>query len=135
VHTLSVIVLAHNQRPYTQACLNGLLDTQGVGLFARCGLADEKVNEVRSFWSVGAQYQGLLPGRDEDVLAFGVAQGLLSDDADFTASHETAMELYYNVQVAPWLNVSPSVQVVLNPGGDEARGEAVVLSVRAQLAF
>jgi len=32
VHTLSVIVLAHNQRPYTQACLNGLLDTQDVGL-------------------------------------------------------------------------------------------------------
>jgi GT2 family glycosyltransferase len=34
VHRLSVIVLAHNQLPYTQACMNSLLSTQDVCLEA-----------------------------------------------------------------------------------------------------
>jgi len=110
-------------------------DRQGLGLFARYGLADSKVNEIKTFWSVGAQYQGLLPTRNDDVLGFGVAQGRLSRAAGFTASHETAMELYYNAQITPWLSVSPSVQYVLNPGGERHVDDAVVAGVRLQISF
>jgi len=110
-------------------------DSQGLGLFARYGLADDKVNEVCTFWSVGAQYQGLVLARDEDILGFGVAQGRLSSDADVSASHETVFELYYNAIVAPWLSVSPSVQMVLNPGGDDDVNDAVVLGVRVQVSL
>lgn len=112
-------------------------DTQGLGLFARYGLAHSDVNEIKSFWSVGAQYQGLIPSRNDDVLGFGVAQGRLanSSGAGFTTSHETVMELYYNAAIAGWLGISPSVQYVCNPGGDRAVNDAVVLGVRAQMAF
>ena len=110
-------------------------DSQGLGLFARYGLADSAVNEIKSFWSVGAQYQGLIPGRDDDVLGCGVAQGRLSQGAGFTASHETAMELYYSARITPWLSVSPSVQYVFNPGGDHDVDDAVVVGVRLQMSF
>lgn len=99
-------------------------NAQGLGLFARLGVADQAVNEVRFFWSAGAQYQGLLPTRDDDVVALGVAQGRLSPDADFTTASETAIELYYSARITPWVRVTPSVQVILNPGGDDRVNDA-----------
>jgi len=109
--------------------------SQGLGFFARYGLADSEVNEIKSFWSVGAQYQGLIPACDDDVLGFGVAQGRLSQAAGFTASHETAMELYYNGQITPWLSITPSVQYVLNPGGIQDVDDTVVVGMRLQMSF
>jgi len=113
----------------------GVDDTQGLGVFGRLGYADESVSMVRCFWSIGAQYQGLLPNRDDDVVAFGVAQGRGTKAAGLTASSETAMEVYYNAPVTGWLSVSPSVQYIVNPGGLKAVKDAVVFGLRFQVAF
>ncbi|HUW18102.1 MAG TPA: carbohydrate porin [Sedimentisphaerales bacterium] len=111
-------------------------DTQGLGVFGRYGWAGSKVNEVTNFWSLGVQYQGLLPDRDDDVLALGFAQGIFSNRAvDFTEDYEAVWELYYSAQVTPWLAVSPSIQYVANPGGDRTVGDAVVLGLRALISF
>jgi porin len=110
-------------------------DSRGLGLFARWGLADGRVNPVRQFWSVGGQYKGLAPSRDDDVLGLGVGQGLLSRDAGFTRPQETVIEVYYNAAVTPWLHVSPSLQYLFDPGGDSQIGNAVVLGARVQIAF
>lgn len=110
-------------------------DGQGLGVFGRYGAADSDVNEIKCFWSVGGQYQGLVPTRDSDVLGFAVGQGRLSDAAGFTASHETAMELYYKAQVTPWLSVSPSIQYVFNPGAQDRMDDAVIVGIRAQMSL
>jgi porin len=111
-------------------------DMQGLGLFGRYGWADSKTNEVTDFWSLGAQYYGLLPGRDDDVIALGFAQGIFSDRAsDFVDDYEAVCELYYSAHLAPWLAVSPGIQYIVNPGGDGAAGDAVVLGVRAMITF
>ena len=112
-------------------------DSQGLGVFFRFGYADGKRNDITNFWSIGFQYQGLLDGRDDDVLGLGFAQGIFSNSADmtYTDDYESVVELYYNAQVTPWLNVSPSAQYISNPGGDKSVSDAVVLGVRAQMAF
>ena len=110
-------------------------DSQGLAIFARYGLADDKVNEIQYFWSVGAQYQGLIPSRDDDVLGCAVAQGRLSNYAGFSASHETVAEFYYNAQVAPWLSITPSLQYVTNPGGNKVLDDALLVGLRLQMAF
>lgn len=110
-------------------------DTQGLGLFARYGLADGEVNEIRNFWSTGLQYQGLLPTRDNDVLAFGVAQGLLSPDAGFSKAQETVLEMYYKIQVTGWMTISPDFQYIFHPGADAGVGDAVVVGARMQMSF
>ncbi len=113
-------------------------DTQGIGVFLRYGFAHAEVNELEHFWSAGAQYKGLLPTRDEDVIGFGVAQGIVSrfvKRIGETPHRETALELYYNIQVAPWLNISPDFQVILDPGGRGDGKDAFVAGLRVQASF
>jgi len=112
-------------------------DSQGFGAFFRYGYAPSKRNDITNFFSFGFQYQGLIDGRDDDVLGVGFAQGIFSDSADttYTDDYENALELYYNAQVAGWLNISPSIQYITNPGGNKAVSDAVVLGVRVQMTF
>jgi len=112
-------------------------DSQGLGLFARYGYADEKRNDVVGFWSVGLQYQGLLEGRDSDVFALGFAQGVFSDAASavFTADHENVLELYYSAPIIPGLILSPSIQYLSRPGGNCAVDDALVVGLRVQAIF
>jgi len=112
-------------------------DSQGLGVFARCGWADGKCNDIDCFWSLGLQYQGPLTGRDDDVLGLGFAQGAFTDEAPatFTADSECVCELYYSLLATPWAIISPGVQYIAHPGGDRAVGDAIVVGVRAQIAF
>ncbi len=110
--------------------------TQGIGIFGRYGIANADVNEIKSFWSAGVQCHGLIPGRDEDIMSFGVGQGRLSRQSeDFTTSHETVLEWYYKIAITPWLHVSPDVQYIMNPGGDASVKDAVVIGFRVGLTF
>lgn len=116
-------------------------DYQGLGTFFRYGWADSDLNDVGNFFSLGVQYEGLFEDRDEDVLGIGMAHGTFSDhsnanDGDaFTEDYETAWEVYYRAQVAPWLAVSPSLQYIRNPGGLKENRDAVVVGLRLQASF
>jgi len=115
---------------------NKAQDSQGLAVFGRYGWADSKVNELARFWSAGIQYQGLIPDRDDDVLALGFAQGIFSDDAtSFTDDYESVLEIYYRAELTGWMAISPSIQHITNPGGDESAGDSVVLGVRALMRF
>jgi porin len=114
-------------------------DKQGLGVFGRYGFAHGERNRLEYMWSVGAQYEGLLPDRNHDVLAFGVAQGILSDtyrhDVRSSADRETVYELYYLIEITPWLYITPDIQVITNPGGDRYARDALVGGVRLKVAF
>jgi porin len=112
-------------------------DEQGLGAFFRYGFAHERSNDLEHFVSFGVQYEGLFEGRDEDVLGIGYAHGAFSDRANniYTDDFESVVEAYYNIKATRWMRVSPSVQYVANPGGDEAVDDALVLGLRAQITF
>ncbi|MBN1815995.1 MAG: carbohydrate porin [Sedimentisphaerales bacterium] len=108
-------------------------DTQGLGTFFRYGYAPSRRNDITNFWSAGLHYQGLLDRRDEDILGIGYAQGFFSDQASATypQDYESAMEVFYNARVTPYLHITPSLQYVANPGGSDA----VVFGIRMQMTF
>ncbi len=112
-------------------------DGQGLGAFFRVGSASAKRNDVETFWSAGMQYQGVLPGRDDDVLAVGTSQAIFSDfaSATYTADSETVIETYYSAQITPWLTISPNLQYVRHPGGDQSIENTYIAGLRAQMAF
>jgi porin len=114
-------------------------DAQGLGLFSRFGTTRADVQRVNNFWQIGLSYRGLIPTRDNDVLGFGVSQGILSDDfrehRDELADRETAYEWYYQIQVFPWMTVAPHLQVITNPGGGRDDRDALVGGIRVRIVL
>lgn len=114
-------------------------DEQGLGVFARYGARDDKVHRVAHFWSIGVQYQGILPTRDRDAFGIGFYQTIASDryreyvDREF--SRETALELYYRAQVTPWLAVTPDFQYIADPGALKSARDSCVFVLRIRAAF
>jgi len=114
-------------------------DSQGLGFFSRYGHAHRDINKISDYWSAGFSYKGLIPTRDKDVMAFGVAQAIFSaqyrHNRNTQADRETVYEWYYTYYVTPWLNISPDVQIITNPGGRKDVRDAVVAGLRLQVTF
>lgn len=107
-------------------------DGQGIVVAGRYGIADGEYNKVEHFWAIAAHYEGLIPSRDKDRLGVGVAQAIFSDDYRAVSDgpdNETVTETYYNIQVAPWLVISPHLQYV---GNDN---DAFVGGIRVMMLF
>jgi porin len=115
------------------------LDRQGVTVFGRYGYAHDDVNLIEHFWSAGAQYAGLIPTRDDDVLGIAMAQSILSDryraQINPKADRETVYELYYAIRVTPWFIVSPDFQYLTNAGGHKDDPYAMVAGLRLRIIF
>lgn len=112
-------------------------DSQGVGTFFRWGYANSDLNEIGNFWSFGFQYQGLVEGRDDDVVGIGMARGIFSDQGNsgFTEHAETAYEVYYSATINDSMTLSPTLQYIVDPGGADGGSDAVVFGLRAVVAF
>ncbi len=130
---------------------------QGAGMFLRLMGAPGDRNLVNLYVDAGVTYKGLVPGRSSDTVGLGFALARISDtaaklDSDtarFTGSaypvrrHESVLELTYQAQVAPWLQVQPTAQYVFNLNGgvpnpqQPARRlpDAAVLGVRTTVTF
>jgi len=111
-------------------------DMQGVTIAARYGWADGEVNRFDNFWAAAVQYEGLVPDRNKDVVAFGIGQGILSDELRRvrpTADSETVYELYYLFYLGPWLQVTPTFQYIHQAGGDENDNDAAVFGFRVRM--
>ena len=122
--------------------------TDVLGAFARYGWQDPKVYadgsdfSLEQSWSAGIQLAGSLWARDDDIFAIGFGQVMPSDDYkkanDLKAKTESHLEAYYNFKVNDHLSVSPDIQVIWNPYGDDAaNGDETIFvgGVRAQVDF
>jgi hypothetical protein len=106
----------------------------GVTLFSRIGFSTKgEVNFDRAY-TLGAQFDGTLWGRESDRV--GLAAGWLeaSDESGMTGT-ETPVELYYVWQLNDHIHLSPSVQWIGEPGGDESAKDVTVWGLRAKAAF
>lgn len=109
--------------------------SQGFGLFGRFGWSDGEVNPVAEFYSLGVGGKGLLPNRDNDT--YGVGYYFLNASGDLPAilgiNAEQGIELYYNIEVTPWLHITPDLQILIDPGGRSDRDPAIVVGVRMHM--
>lgn len=106
---------------------------EGLTLWAGATLApDEDINTFPYFLSGGLLYEGLIPGRGEDVAAFGAAYGGLSSELE-GQDFEIVLEWTYACQVFPWLALQPDLQWIINPGGTGDIPDALVAGVQISL--
>ncbi len=110
--------------------------TQGVGVFGRLGFSDGEVNPVTAFYSVGIGGKGIVPTRDHDTFGVGYYYVDVSDDIPdlLNIGSEQGVEIFYNIEVTPWLHITPDLQIIMNPGGGD-EDVAVVYGIRAHMSL
>ena len=90
--------------------------TQGFGVFARLGTADDKTNPIANFYSVGVGGKGALEGRDNDTYGIGYFYAQLSDEfgriIERNFGDTQGVEIFYNFELSKWLHITPDFQVV-----------------------
>jgi porin len=108
--------------------------TQGVGLFGRFGWARSDVNAVNYFYSMGVGGKGVIPTRDKDTFGVGYYYVDTSNDLPQIVNKEAGVEMFYNIEITPWMHITPDIQVISDPGGTRALHEtAFVYGIRMQL--
>ncbi len=104
---------------------------ESVSIFARAGATPSDRNLVSWYVDGGVSLKGLISGRNDDALTFGIAYSRISPDAAALDQDKLALngppypirdaeivyELSYLAQIAPWWTVQPDIQYIVHPGG------------------
>jgi porin len=120
-----------------------------LGVFAAfVGAPDQRVNPVPYFFDAGLVAHGFLPSRPRDFAGLAVVYGSYSrdlrhaeelqavtDPTTSVQSREMTLELSYGCTVRPGLRVQPSLQYIVNPGGNEAIPNALAIGVNLVFEF
>lgn len=102
-----------------------------VALF-RFGIGDDDVTAVQRFVSGGLAFERPF-GRKDDAVSLGVAW---SDPSPGSGTRkETLLELYYRLALSPSIEITPDLQIVLDPANNAADDTVVVGGVRLHLSF
>lgn len=133
-----------------------LADSGETGMFARLGWNDGAnesfaFTEVDRHVSLGLQLSGAHWRRSNDrvgiaVVSHGIVRahqeylaaggiGFLLGDGRLTYGPEQIFEAYYRMQFENFLQISPDLQFIRNPGYNRDRGTAAVASVRVNLRY
>ncbi len=118
---------------------DGCNPKRNVGLFTSWGISDGNPNPIRWSGNVSLQGHGLIDSRPADTM--GVAYfytGLSSEFKDLVSpvihlQDVQGGELYYNMAVTPWFNLTPDLQII--QPSNAANDTAVVIGARAKLTF
>jgi porin len=96
-------------------------------------------------YSVGLNWHGPIPGRDNDVVGLAVeytgfsptytASAFNPNGAGKTTAAETDVELTYQLVLTPWFNLQPDAQLIFNPANSGTRATAAVFGTRAVVTF
>jgi porin len=112
-----------------------------VGAFLRLGVAPRDRSLIERYVDAGVNVEGLIPGRDQDVLGVAaVWAGLSHDFVNAQADpkewdHEILIEATYKVTLTKWISLQPDLQYIVHPGGTSAVDNALILGVRIDLLF
>jgi porin len=124
-------------------------ESQGVYLFARAGGGPRDRSFFEFVTDGGISYEGLFPGREDDVIGIAAAYARVSRDLRRTekldavvngtaysgfSDHETVLEMFYAISLTKWCTVKPDFQWIFNPGAANAP-DAVVIGVRTEIVF
>lgn len=124
-------------------------DMRSLGAFLRAGWVPDDRNFVTAYVDGGLAYRGPFEGRDNDVASFGIsfapisgrAQRLTEDLQRFAGSNarspdfEAAIELSYQLALAPWWTVQPDIQMIFHPTPGILRPDASTPTPRVDNAL
>ena len=92
----------------------------GIGMFFSFGASDGNPNPIQYTFLAGIGGKGVVPGRPDDSFGLGWSRTQFSNDfvpflrqrLDLGLNNEDAVEMYYNVAITHWLNLTPDLQII-----------------------
>ncbi len=107
----------------------------GLSLWGGAYIAPQVHRNTQTFQlATGLVYQGLPPNRNRDVTALAIVMGKFS--RKLTGQRmETVLELNHRFQTGPWFYITPDIQYVINPNGQDSIQNAVVLGLEVSANF
>jgi porin len=123
---------------------------QGLSIFTAATFGPDSLNQFPFFIDGGIFYKGPIPGRDDDIAAFGTSYGLWSRDLaraqadrrDITGTasldpqeYELMLEFTYKAMILPYFYFQPDVQYIIHPGGTGNYRNALVMGLRMGVTF
>lgn len=123
---------AEGQAPDVIQAGDGRPDLEGLGVFARLGVADNDTNPIEGAASVGLGGRGLIDGRDDDSWGLGLFYNALHEPRTTVLNnlqdHSGGAEGFYSLQVTPAVEITADVQWVQSAFDDV--DDALVLGLR-----
>lgn len=127
----------------------------GLGFFENLFFQPQDRNLFSFYGDTGFNYRGLIPERDQDVCAIGLAYGLIGNAARSNpqggqitesgdqgtievapnSTFEIAVETTYRLQLSSSFSIQPDLQYIIQPGGSSRLANALVLGLRTTLSF
>lgn len=117
---------------------------QGLMVFGRASIANEKANRLAGYLGGGLVYQGLIKGRDEDDLGLAIVHAINSSDfreqdellSGRTPDYaETNIELTYLTVLSSSVSLQGDVQYIINPNMNPDINNALAAGARLLLSF
>lgn len=115
-------------------------DMQGLVAFGQLGMSPSDRNDMSKYVGGGLHYLGPIPKRDKDIAGVAVGSGNFSSrlgnvgsDYGTQVGSETAVEVFYRLQISPWFYLQPDVQLIMNPSG--MYGNSVAIGLRSVITF
>ncbi len=112
--------------------------TKSVGAFFRYGVEDGDVRTFGQFWSLGGTWKGPFSPRRDDVLGFGMAQGLTDRSyrlAKNGTPTETLLETYYKLRLSDYMSLTFDCQVLFDPGANPSNETAIIPGLRLKISL
>jgi porin len=111
-------------------------DTRGLWVFGRWSWADPDVVLTHLHYGGGVSLHGTFPGRDGDKTGVYVGRVHYAGNAlQEIPSEETAIDLFYALEITPAITFTPDIQFLLDPGGDDTVKDPIVFTMRLQMTF
>jgi porin len=111
--------------------------------FGRIGYEPQYHDFVGFYFDTGLTYKGLITTRCDDTFGVAFAYARLSSgarqaaikDGSVGVGAEMVLEATYQAQINKWLSIQPDPQFIINPGGNQDLGNAVVIGGRVSITF
>jgi len=111
----------------------GASSKRGLSVFLNGTYADRRTSALDSQVAVGVLYTGPFAARAADELGFALGGTRVNPRVADVQGTEYVGEIFYNLHLASWLDVRPSVQYVAQPGGNTRNAGDLIAGVRLSL--
>jgi porin len=132
--------IAHGNNGFygiAEATLWGDPEGESLNGWIRAGLANARINPIRSYVGGGLLYTAPF-GRADDQVGIAISHvgfGAPARLAGGLEESETAIEISYGFALNEWAVIQPDFQYIANPSGDPTLRDAVVGGVRVSLSW